>query len=384
MVGATIESANTLESLLKVFSTPGHQAHAVMDADGEFVTDSDMASWPDDTANDNLNVADDVGLASKVGETDPTSEFIEDEGDNIVLDQASTSTVNTISNFAASKSGATHPEQGLPQDEDDSLPLDRSSSLRRSSANKISRFAASKSGATPSAWEWPQNGDDCIALDQTFFSLQSNVNKILLNTASTSDITDVTESKSASTDVDVGQFTYEYNPHEHNLLSYQAYTGYGNADGMGSESTKLRSSATPFVPLVRSPELHNTQRTTVLLRNIPKNLNTSRVVDWLNSAGYKGLFDFVDVPTNRVSKMTGGFAIVNLIHPAYAPFFWKTFDGFKQWTCKSKNICRVVWYDQLQGLHQILLRYKNLIIVNKGIPKKARPWLLNEGEWVPF
>eukprot|EP00928_Gymnodinium_smaydae_P097508 TRINITY_DN8849_c0_g2_i4.p1 TRINITY_DN8849_c0_g2~~TRINITY_DN8849_c0_g2_i4.p1 ORF type:complete len:285 (+),score=5.80 TRINITY_DN8849_c0_g2_i4:121-855(+) len=242
----------------------------------------------------------------------------------------------------------------------------------------------STSGATRSARKWPLDGEDCysLVLDQAASSCQSEINEISRHTATTSDVTHVAAFESA-----FDQFPHGYYPQTQTLQSRQSYMAYAHTYAMGIASTTQCSSMylqTPSMPVLQTAKLHETQRTTIVLRNIPKTYNTSSVVRLLETAGYTGLFDFVDVPTNRVSRTTGGFAIVNLRHPAYAPYFWKTFDGFHKWTCKSRNICRVVWYEQLQGLHEIMRRYKNLIIARKDIPKKSRPWLLTEGEWVPF
>eukprot|EP00928_Gymnodinium_smaydae_P055796 TRINITY_DN39271_c0_g1_i1.p1 TRINITY_DN39271_c0_g1~~TRINITY_DN39271_c0_g1_i1.p1 ORF type:complete len:398 (+),score=19.40 TRINITY_DN39271_c0_g1_i1:261-1454(+) len=98
-------------------------------------------------------------------------------------------------------------------------------------------------------------------------------------------------------------------------------------------------------------------RTTVVLQNLPKTYTTSMVVNLVHSVGFKGKCDFVDMPSDRVSRTTGGFAIVNLMNPDDVPLFWKTLDGYTHWKCKSKNKCRVVWYDRLQGLNEIIQSY---------------------------
>eukprot|EP00928_Gymnodinium_smaydae_P033714 TRINITY_DN24077_c0_g1_i2.p1 TRINITY_DN24077_c0_g1~~TRINITY_DN24077_c0_g1_i2.p1 ORF type:complete len:459 (-),score=63.68 TRINITY_DN24077_c0_g1_i2:238-1539(-) len=134
----------------------------------------------------------------------------------------------------------------------------------------------------------------------------------------------------------------------------------------------------------KKPLKRGTQRTTVVLQNVPKTYNTSMVVNLIHSVGFKGRCDFVDMPVHRVSPSTGSFAIVNLVSPEDVPLFWKTLEGFTQWKCKSKNKCRVVWYEQLQGLDEIIHCYKNLLEVPKDIPDACKPRLLSNGVPMSF
>eukprot|EP00928_Gymnodinium_smaydae_P069697 TRINITY_DN5334_c0_g7_i1.p1 TRINITY_DN5334_c0_g7~~TRINITY_DN5334_c0_g7_i1.p1 ORF type:complete len:413 (+),score=46.78 TRINITY_DN5334_c0_g7_i1:47-1285(+) len=139
----------------------------------------------------------------------------------------------------------------------------------------------------------------------------------------------------------------------------------------------------PGIHSTEAPE-QSAERTTVVLRNIPKTYNTCLVTNLVHSLGFRGKCDFIDVPGNRVSPSTRGCAIVNLVEPADFPIFFETFDGFSQWKSKSKSICRVEWCDQFDCLNDIIERYRKILEECKEISDANKPRLMSNGLPIPF
>eukprot|EP00928_Gymnodinium_smaydae_P033048 TRINITY_DN23782_c0_g2_i3.p1 TRINITY_DN23782_c0_g2~~TRINITY_DN23782_c0_g2_i3.p1 ORF type:complete len:179 (-),score=34.86 TRINITY_DN23782_c0_g2_i3:76-612(-) len=157
MAGVTLRSTGTLESILKEFSTPGHDVNGFVESDEETGSGSDLDSWHDTTASDDT----------------VTSEAV-----------------------PASKAGAGRAASTSPQKKGvGSLALAQALPPRSKKVNKISGFGAFKSGQ--------QDGDDSLAVVQGSCSRRWNVDT--MHMASTSDVNDVAPSKSDMSDVDVGQ-----------------------------------------------------------------------------------------------------------------------------------------------------------------------------------
>eukprot|EP00928_Gymnodinium_smaydae_P097512 TRINITY_DN8849_c2_g1_i1.p1 TRINITY_DN8849_c2_g1~~TRINITY_DN8849_c2_g1_i1.p1 ORF type:complete len:238 (-),score=26.49 TRINITY_DN8849_c2_g1_i1:37-672(-) len=180
MAGVTMRSTGTLEALLKVYSTPDHNAGGVVHTDEEIVNGSDVDPSFHSAASDSI-VTSDAFHASKAGTTRSAVISSQEGVDNLALNEASPplrSKANKISGPAASNPGTQRSAWGSPEDGDDGFALEEASPPLRSNGNKISRFAASKPGTTSSAQGSPHEGDDSLALDQGSSVRGSNINKI--------------------------------------------------------------------------------------------------------------------------------------------------------------------------------------------------------------
>ena len=91
-----------------------------------------------------------------------------------------------------------------------------------------------------------------------------------------------------------------------------------------------------------------TERTTLLLRNVPNNYSRDMFLAMLDEAGFAGRYDFVYLPRDFQRKANLGYAFVNLVDGAAVDALWQTFDGFSGWTLPTAKVCQVSW----SGLHQ--------------------------------
>lgn len=125
-------------------------------------------------------------------------------------------------------------------------------------------------------------------------------------------------------------------------------------------------------------------RTTVMLRNLPRDYSRDMICDLLNNQGFNGKYDFVYMPIDFVRKASLGYAFVNLVSTEVVTEFWKAFDGFKDWNITSPKVCRVSWSNPHQGLEDHVNRYKNSPLMHENVPDECRPILLESGIRIDF
>ncbi|CAE6935575.1 ML3 [Symbiodinium sp. CCMP2592] len=137
-----------------------------------------------------------------------------------------------------------------------------------------------------------------------------------------------------------------------------------------------------------------TQRTTVMLRNLPNNYTRNMVCTMMDKEGFKGCYDFIYLPIDFRSKANLGYAFVNLVDEPQAlerggddfryfklkvcnqvQLFWQIFDGYTKWVlpsakaevqplhpahiCKQAGqVCSVSWSGPHQGQQAHIDRYR--------------------------
>lgn len=143
------------------------------------------------------------------------------------------------------------------------------------------------------------------------------------------------------------------------------------------DQEKLGKSKTSMVP--------DSERTTVMIRNLPNNFTRTKVVDLLNSQGFRGVFDFLYMPIDFQSQASLGYAFVNLKTNADTKTFWEAFDGFSDWGVTSQKVCGVCWSSPHQGLEDHIERFRNSPVMHENVPVEHKPMIFNDdGEEVPF
>lgn len=125
-------------------------------------------------------------------------------------------------------------------------------------------------------------------------------------------------------------------------------------------------------------------RTTVMLRNLPRDFSRDMLCELLDSQGFTAKYDFVYMPIDFVRKASLGYAFVNLVSVDVVSEFWNAFDGFKAWSITSPKVCRVSWSNPHQGLEDHVNRYKNSPLMHRNVPDECRPILLQSGVRVDF
>lgn len=112
-----------------------------------------------------------------------------------------------------------------------------------------------------------------------------------------------------------------------------------SSSGGREGGTSAATAATPE----ETPLSGDESRTTVMLQRIPPTLNTESVQRTLDSMGYAGRYDAVNVPMNRGSNLSMRYAFVNFVSPADAARCIRVFTGkhFHQpdgstWICNAE------------------------------------------------
>jgi hypothetical protein len=117
------------------------------------------------------------------------------------------------------------------------------------------------------------------------------------------------------------------------------------------------------------------ERTTLVLRKLPKNVTRTSLLEMLDTAGLKGLYDFVYLPMDFKKGKVFGYAIINFItnHTAEQASFH--FEG------AGVNID---WSDSHQGFEELIQRYRDSPIMHPSMPEVSKPLIFSKGLVVPF
>lgn len=125
-------------------------------------------------------------------------------------------------------------------------------------------------------------------------------------------------------------------------------------------------------------------RTTVMLRNLPNDYTREMLLSLLDSEGFKGKYDFVYLPVDFKREAGLGYAFVNLISNEEAENIRSHFNGFQAWKTQSQKICEVAWGDPLQGLEEHIDRYRNSPVMHPDVTDEAKPALFKDGVRIAF
>merc|ERR1712048_905458 len=144
------------------------------------------------------------------------------------------------------------------------------------------------------------------------------------------------------------------------------------------------SSAAPTPRREAEPTEGDADRTTVMLKNLPKGLSRAMGLELLEKKGFSKKCNFVYLPVEFTRRSCMGYAFVNLDHPSMVSSFWSAFEGLSEWPVPSSKICRVTWSSPLQGLSEHVERFRNSPLMHATVPDECRPILLNGGIRVSF
>lgn len=151
-----------------------------------------------------------------------------------------------------------------------------------------------------------------------------------------------------------------------------------------SPASTPRQSCQPMPDRRDEPDIDESERTTVMLKNLPKGLSRAMLLELLDNKGFAKQCNFVYLPVEFTRRSCMGYAFVNFEHPSMVSEFWCAFEGLTDWPVPSSKICRVTWSSPLQGLAEHVDRFRNSPLMHTTVPDECRPILLRGGMRVPF
>eukprot|EP00928_Gymnodinium_smaydae_P001387 TRINITY_DN1050_c0_g1_i1.p1 TRINITY_DN1050_c0_g1~~TRINITY_DN1050_c0_g1_i1.p1 ORF type:complete len:408 (-),score=89.18 TRINITY_DN1050_c0_g1_i1:48-1271(-) len=126
------------------------------------------------------------------------------------------------------------------------------------------------------------------------------------------------------------------------------------------------------------------EKTTVMLRNLPTTFTRASLVELLEDEGFGGCFDFLYLPIDFGSRSCLGYAFANFLSASDAARCWTIFDGFTEWGFTCDKVCEVVWGDPHQGFAAHIERYRNSPVMHESVPDDWKPAAYSDGVQVPF
>merc|ERR1719195_1717828 len=127
-----------------------------------------------------------------------------------------------------------------------------------------------------------------------------------------------------------------------------------------------------------------TQKTTVIIRNLPEEYTRTALLNTLVAHGFAKWVNFLYLPLNFGTNSNFGYAFINFSAPEDALRFMADFQGFSDWLVPSANSANVAWSDERQGLEAQIERYRNSSMMHKSVADEAKPILLQDGVRIGF
>lgn len=136
---------------------------------------------------------------------------------------------------------------------------------------------------------------------------------------------------------------------------------------------------------IAEPEVGGEWRTTVMLRNLPRELKRDMLTQMLDGMGFCGQYDFVYIPVDFCTGSGLGYAFINVVSSCVIQPLWQALDGFKQWPVEGEDAaCSVSWSDPHQGLTAHIERYQNSPVMHAEVQDAWKPALFSNGTRVHF
>jgi len=123
--------------------------------------------------------------------------------------------------------------------------------------------------------------------------------------------------------------------------------------------------------------------TTLMLKQLPQTFARGALATLLNSLGFEGMYDFIYMPMNLLTKTSFTYAFVNMVSAEVAEQCRQQLDNYSNWPVPNSKACVALWAVQ-QGLEVNVERYRNSPVMHPSVPGDFKPALYKEGREVPF
>jgi len=120
-------------------------------------------------------------------------------------------------------------------------------------------------------------------------------------------------------------------------------------------------------------------KTSVMLRNVPNNYTREMFLALLDDNGFAGRYDFVYLPCDFRRQANLGYAFVNLVDASAVDDAWAAFHGFLDWALPTQKVCEVSWSGPHQGFKAHVERYRNSPVMHRSVPDAYKPIIFQDG-----
>lgn len=139
-----------------------------------------------------------------------------------------------------------------------------------------------------------------------------------------------------------------------------------------------KASNSPFHISIENINDGKETRTTIMMKNIPKDFTQESLLHLLIDSGFNRRFDFVYMPIDLAACENIGYAFVNFLSSADVMNFHMQYHNFK-WDCWGKT-CQVT-FARLQGKKALTNQFKRRSSqAHSPIPTKFLPLYLKDGQ----
>jgi len=152
----------------------------------------------------------------------------------------------------------------------------------------------------------------------------------------------------------------------------------------GAARSRLSSFEGDDMDSAQAADVPDEAKTTVMMRNIPNDYTREMLMKLIDDEGFAGCYRLIYLPIDYASRVSFGYAFVDLATPEDAVRFRSHFEGFTAWDVVSQKVCEVCWSSVLQGVSAHIERYRNSPVMHESVPDEFRPILLVNGTRVPF
>lgn len=137
-------------------------------------------------------------------------------------------------------------------------------------------------------------------------------------------------------------------------------------------------------PATPAPAEDDTEKTTLMFRNLPVWFTRQKLEALLSSEGFGELYDFIYLPAELGTGTCFGYAFINMATAQDAERFVEHFQGFDRWPEQDDRRAVVHLSEALQGLQEQIERYRNSPLMHPSVADDLRPAVYSRGLRVEF